>query len=678
MQTQYLKQKLNLILSQDFQPKLKDGRFSVVNQTNADFESQAGRATALLELTTDFCVAGKNKIVEMDQAFSDYSGINEAYITANGSFSSEAALAEMAKTAIGRKLVNEKTDTVIRRISFEDSHHAYIYNMLISWMKAWLFKSGNGKDGKFTVKSAPYKDAHRIVALDEGLRDHTHVVEIGPPDEDWNSDGVSERTAESYWNYNKVIYVNNMSNAQMNFYFAHVNGRKSVSALNFDIPLPGIEGSWCFESTNSNVGHLDIDEVPWENADLMWAWIMDYVVLNRLQAQFAACFETLGAAAFQPNWSNQESCMWQKSKLRFSFAKFSPTRAILRTALEGAPYSRNTMENNFIIDEVQYYRQFILSSSLLNYYMWYGLYALLTNELVGTDDWRAVCQGLTQVTGTLIRPEMRAYAITAVTGQEMPTMMSPGANLTIAYTDVIECRQLDEVESVDDSPGGPIMIDRLYAPVSGSLMLGAFGGELEAVEHLVATQKFSAKKEETGLLEDTEAFRLANMYRLFGHDTAFMNEHGTKVKPWGNVREAVLERGSMMKGSGAILMYEAFDSTARAGRHYQLPHILNAVRTGCTMTVYRPTLRITEYGSRTKTLVVRKELVRRRRTPVFTVKAAYVGAPQPLRATRRGEAVGQGFRDVAPGTTPSVPAPGVPEKEAVEPDPVSIESEGAA
>jgi hypothetical protein len=249
------------------------------------------------------------------------------------------------------------------------------------------------------------------------------------------------------------------------------------------------------------------------------------------------------------------------------------------------------------MDEAQYYRRFIATSAVLNYYMWFGLYAVMVNECIGHDDWRACLQGMTEGTAMLTKPEMRAYVISAITGHEMTTLMSPGANLTIDPTPMLHVRQVEVATVHDDSPVGPIKIDRLYAPVSGSLILGSVGGQLDAVKHLLAVQRFDKVGDYGHYMEDTEALAYANLYRLFGHDVVLTRMDGTRVKPWANVKEAVIERGSMFAPDGGITLYRCMSSTARSGRNYPLPHIGNLTQTNATLTIMRPTLSFNKYGN---------------------------------------------------------------------------------
>jgi hypothetical protein len=670
MQAQYLNQKLNFALGQGFQPRIQDGRFTIVNKTNAKFTCELGDSNALLELATDFTCVGRKKFVAIDSAYSDYSGINEKFISDTGSFDAEAALADFAKNAASKRLVNEKTDTLIKRGSYEDSHHVFIYNMLISWMKAWLYKNCNGSDNTFTVKSSPYKDSHRTISTGFGGEEFDHLITLGCPNPDMEDTSIGERNHDNYWTAGQVIYVNNMTNSQLNYYYAHVGGRTTATELNFDVDLPGIEGNWVFECAHAPMGHLEEDDAPWDNAETQWAWIMDYVVLNRLQSQFASCFETLSAACFQPSWSSQEACMWQEAELRFNFSKFSPTRAVIRSSLEGVAYRRSDLPRQFILDEAQYYRQHITHAAIMNYYMWYGLYALLHNECQGIDGWRNVCNGMSEVTQVLFRPEMRAYCISAVTGQEMTTLMSPGANFTVGYAQVLTVKDIAVEKVHDGSPAGPITVDKLYAPVSGSLLLGAFGGNLEMVEHLQAMQSFGALKDRCLYMDDLTTLKYANMYRLFGYDTTFEDRFRHLHKAWGNVREAVIEPASIIDGNGTPETLRIVDTVAREGRNYTLPHILNLVTANATMTIMRPTLVITEYQKRHKPITHRVELVRKRRTPEFRVKAAYVSAPQHLKVTRRvaGDPAGFGMAD--PDVPPREPITGVPEEILADPIPV--------
>jgi len=428
MNKQFIKDTLNVDFARNYRPVIKDGRFTMVNNTIVTASQSGANYRADLSLSTDFQYAGREKQTYVNDGYTDYSGFNKKYISEDGVFDPMAALSEFSRVHAEKRIVKEDTFAVLGRQIQTDSHEAFILNMLITWLKARLYKDNQCTDEILKVKTQPYRDAHVVVALDQAAEEHEHEIELGFPVDPEELVGAMWvlRARDNYWARPFVSHYSAGAPSQAQFYLSHVMGRKVTTALNFDVELPGLDTRELLldEVNGSNELPADFSEIPWTQPDIIWSWVMDYIKLNRLEQAFAAALETLGALSAQPMPSSMEATQWQKCKLTVVVAAFSPTRARIRSVLEGDPYKPFAAAEEFLIHEVSTMNHFLTACAITNYYMWYGLYTLLHNEARQRSDWRTVFTSVADELHVLYTPVMRAACISVITGREYSSCMS--------------------------------------------------------------------------------------------------------------------------------------------------------------------------------------------------------------------------------------------------------------
>jgi hypothetical protein len=608
MTSKFIDDMIDVSWSADSAPAMPHGRFTAVNKTMMHVDKGDRDYRAQLEVSADFQMCGRRKRCEINDHYTNFSGYNKKYITDVGTFDAMAALEEFSRVTIEKRLVKEDTYTLLSQQVQADSHEAFIYNMLISWLKAKMYRESGGKDDVFTVKTSPYKDSHSIYALDGIDEDRDHLISIGfPVDDDMISDNHWVlRTRDNYWSRPFVLHYNAAGQYQEQFYLLHVFGRNQVTSLNFDVALPSLDTRSLLLDPVNGRGSLPsgFDSIPWGSPDMIWTWIMDYVRLNRVEQGFAAAMEALGAMAVHPTFPTLEACVWQKAQLVVVLGQFSPTRGRIRTILEGEPYVPFAAAPEFVIAEGKAPARFITASAVMNYYMWYGLYAIIHNEANTRHDWRSTFSSISEELRALVSPTARACAVSAITGREYSTCMSYGSAFFVDTKDMDNVTELKNVTALDGTVGTSVPIDAVYAPVSGSLIAGTLAGDLEVIQHLKALQTVKTEGQRGMHYDKVALLKLSSMYRMFGYDTTLRDNHSRAERTvWAAARECVVEPASLGFDPTNMTSWSLERVVQRPGRHCDLPSLPSILHPGeVRMSYDRPMINITNWQTRANTL----------------------------------------------------------------------------
>jgi hypothetical protein len=463
-------------------------------------------------------------------------------------------------------------------------------------------------------------------------------VQLGPPvgDQYWQTHDAEFifRTSLNYWDRPYVLYYNASAKGQEWFYLLHTQGRTLDSGLNFDVKLPPLSSRelllWPINGTG--VVDTNLAQIPWDNDVIIWSWIFDYVHLNRLEQQFAAVLETFTSAVYQPMPPTMESTVWQRAVINITLAEFSPTRARVITALEGEAYRSNALADDYLIDEAMAPEHLLTAAALGNYYMWYGIYAMLVEYGLGNEDWRTAAGSTDGDLRVLYTAIARASAVAYLTGKEIPTCMSRGASMTIDFSQVIAATRLLGEHSIDGGEPRVVQIDSLYAPVSGALLLGTVVGSLAATQHLTSIQQVVAKP--LGTHEPADMLKAATVYRLFGHDVTMVDQatHEQFV-PYANVHECIIEPASTHYMSRTRASVYISDSRNREGRNIPLlPAATTLQQGGLAIEYKRPNLSLVEWQQRNVPVRCRLVPLVIPKPVQFLVKAPMVPVPVAIRA----------------------------------------------
>nr|CAE9672667.1 coat protein [Mucor hiemalis virus 4] len=625
--SEFIKDSINLSFSQNRDPIIKEGRFTATNDSIVFVSHHGQKFQADLSLSTSFQVAGRKKYVRHLGTHTDYSGFNRKFITDSGAYDPVSALEEFSKTNTDRAMLKPESLGFIHRHSQSDSHEAFLYNMLISWYKAKLYVDNDGEDDIFKVRTSPYRDSHCVIPLDRAYEDHLYEIEVGYPVnvQRMQSASWALRIKENYWARPYVLHYNASTVPQETFYLVHALGRTETSELNFDIEIPSLDTrELLLDPINGNQFLPDdFERIPWTQPDVLWQWIIDYVRLNRLEQPFAAAFETFGAMTYHPMPSTAEACSWNQAQLVVSLGQFSPTRARNRSNLEGEPYKPYALADEFMINEVESPARFITSSAICNYYMWYGIYTLIHNEARSRSAWRTAYTSVADELQVLTSAAARAASISAITGREYSSCMTDGCAMLVDLSLLGSYTEIPEIRDLDRAVLRPLQISAVYAPVSGSLVLGTMVNDFETTAHLTSNYVLDLKHPTTPSPDLTQLARAATVYRLFGHDLVLTNlVTGVPFNTWAAVRECVPDIATIDFDPMTPKHYRIDGSIVREGRSHILPppHVLLADNTA-TVLVQKPTVTLTKWGSRREPLRPSLVFSRKKKPVTFKVNA---------------------------------------------------------
>jgi len=438
--------------------------------------------------------------------------------------------------------------------------------------------------------------------------------------------------------------------------------RNQVSELNFDFAVPGIDNDKLIllDPIDPHGEGVDADaaeRVPWGDADMIWKWILDYVVLNRIEQQFAATLEVFGSMFFHPIWSSAEACQWQMSELVVVLGTFEPTRARLRTSLQGNPYSSDPDANLYVVSNQTKPISYLVNSAILNYYMWYGLYAAVYNDAADRDDWRSALSSVAGELQMLYTPHMRAFCLGILLNQEIPTNMSYGAGFYVSMAGVERVTKITHTLPGTTGEHAEVIVDALFAPVSGSLVLGTMSGDLEVVQHLKSNYRVDFHGTRTSTYDNVELLKTANIYRLFGHNiTLFDNITNDQIKPWAAVNECVIEPASIRFDPNKVMKITLGWSDSREGRTVPMPALGALGQAGfLNVTIQKPHLETIKF--RTSQTPVKVYVTAKRDKKPLTVKirSGFSYTPGTFRAKQTLVYKQQGFHEVETQLPPDNP-----------------------
>jgi hypothetical protein len=257
-----------------------------------------------------------------------------------------------------------------------------------------------------------------------------------------------------------------------------------------------------------------------------------------------------------------------------------------------------------------------------------------------------VFQSLEDELQVLITPLMRAATVSTVTGKEYASCMNYGCSMYIDTADMTFNRTITGIRSPDNSLGESINIAHMYAPVSGSLVLGTAAGDYECLQHLKAVQHIDNYDPETTKVSLDNSLQLINAYRLFGYDVVMREEDdGTEIIPWAAAKECVIEPSSIEFSTTTSRRYKIVESVARPGRNHVLPNVIHALRSGqITLTIQAPTIKLAVWQYRTRETPAFVRTTKIRKPARFLIKSPLTYNPVTFTARPISKVSRQGFR----------------------------------
>jgi hypothetical protein len=658
MITDYLNSFVRLGIGKAFEPRLGDGRFTMLNKSEVRVCIGEQRYSCALELSSDFQITGWKYGRASQEPKTYFYGYNKRYIDENGVYDPLRAIDEYSKSVPGLRLRKEDVAALASTDNLVDSQEAFIYNMLVSWFKARIYKDMNGKDNKVNVKQSAYRDSHVGIGIKGNYQDRDVEITLGAPI-DYEDDEITfnQRSAENYWSSPYVMRYTSTNLGQVSFYMIHVLGRSGQSGLACDIPIPGISMKDILLDPVGNVATNSFSEaaVPWSQPERLWLYIMDYVRLNRLEQAFAAALEMLGAIASQPMPSYQESALWHNMITTVNLSRFAPTRARIPSNLMGEGYIQDTNASDFVLEESRSPANFMTVSAVLNYTAWVGIYALFANYAEDCSNWRNAFCAMSDELAVLHSVDARAALISLVTGKELVTCFNANCYLTYDTSAMADITQL-EVDQVFEIGYDPIVrFDAVPAYVSGSLIIGTVATSIKTLAHLRPEQDFAVDR--YGSCDPASAAIISNTYRMFGHDVRLEHTMSGELYPvYANTADATVATFELLSRARDFDKIRVTDSIRRPGRSAELPGASLLHQMGkCTVRYLIPTIGVTAWKKRTMVHRPNTIITSRREAVVFRVSNMAEFSSSRFTVRNRGGIRHQDFHDVRVDPAPVRP-----------------------
>ncbi|QJW70332.1 coat protein [Erysiphe necator associated totivirus 4] len=580
-------------------PKFDKNSFSI--QSNTYVTAKQGDITFASELqsTTDFLLGGFNYEVTTIPVSTELSGINKRFVGDDGMYDLQSAVLEFQRTAPGMRITRTEIEALAKSSVTNDSHEAYILNMLISWLLAKFYKDNGSVEGKLEIKYSGYEDSHVRMKFNDVTDEHTTEYELGAPVEILPDVEIQQRLATKYWDKPYVLRYPATSRGAASFYLLHAFGRSKRSDINIDINLESVDFDNLYVEPIGGPSYaLSIDDVPWDNPETLWSWMMDYVLLNRLEHAFGAAFELLSSIAMQPKPSFQESVVWQETALQINIAKFTPTRARIPANLEGEAYRLESESSQLIKEDVRSPVLFLICGAIINYAMWVSLYALMDNETMDLSDWRAGIQGHMGAMQVFRNRDMRAALVSIIFGKEITSLMNENCFLTFS-PGLMPTRKHVTVDKVKE-PGytSRLILESIVPYVSGALLLGVVSSDFRTISCLRSSNSITA--DDYGTYSVEEAIQLSTLYRVFGHDITISHDRtAEEYLMFANTSECVPCTSTIIGNTRYFDRVTAVSNLRTLGRHSSLlPLATYKNKATTTYTIAKPEIMVVKLGLR--------------------------------------------------------------------------------
>jgi hypothetical protein len=179
----------------------------------------------------------------------------------------------------------------------------------------------------------------------------------------------------------------------------------------------------------------------------------------------------------------------------------------------------------------------------------------------------------------------------------MPTAQTYGAGFYVDLSDMGDHMSIANVVFKEEGAVRNVGVDAIYAPVSGSMILGTVAGNLSMVDHLKSIQVIPQNNVYDTVVNNLDLVKVINCYRLFGHDVTLYDHALTSFTvPWANARHCIIEPACVFFDPKRPKTYSIERSHPRSGRYDPITPIIELLRSGgATFSVTKPTLAPTEW-----------------------------------------------------------------------------------
>uniref|UniRef100_A0A2V0RNR3 Major capsid protein n=1 Tax=viral metagenome TaxID=1070528 RepID=A0A2V0RNR3_9ZZZZ len=598
------------------------GSYDVSSTTVAKLESGNSKFETSINSSVTFTATGINVTLEKAGGYADYRGINTELISTAGRVDIEK-LKKVIGTNKGIDAANQRNYIQsLDSANTSDSHHAIILTMLQSYINAAIRDSteqtrqniGPGYDasgrqgtylnpggdlGRNTINLGQnagttslllkdYRDSHVIMSSEDDGPCFKRVSQpIGPPNDLNPSGDGDDRPAEhnpanlGAADHSNVIFIPWLGPKANTFYLLHAAGRQNAdgSNANYMYNTPGIAINrfvfrWDNGTHNDAGDYADPDEVDWTQPDTMWAYIIAYVKLNRVEHTLAHVHEIIARTTFYPESASAEGWTYKSAGLNVFIPAPAYFRGKYEPLLKGEPFKLDAvgMELTFL-DQTTALKE-IMVGGLINYTSLIGLWSIFFEYTLHYNDLNVAYAHCNAQYPMLAEPHSQmAFGVGALTGRDPLTLFEPGIGVTYNMRQYMMgglypyVRPSSKTSDLSDFVIEDLRLNTegvFHCPVSPCLIYGKAADMLTGCAHCTDGFKMSELHADI-TLDFKDALRLTNAYRLFGRDVTLMQTSGPQEEftPWSPAHMVGIQPNSIAHDATFNTQYIVVGSSQR-------------------------------------------------------------------------------------------------------------------
>nr|AFH09415.2 capsid protein [Xanthophyllomyces dendrorhous virus L2] len=288
--------------------------------------------------------------------------------------------------------------------------------------------------------------------------------------------------------------------------------------------------------------------------------------------------------------------------------------------MEGEAMVTDMDAHDFVLDETKTPRKALFSGAMINYLAFMGLHAILSNYASRHENWRSAFLHSHEELAILHDRTVRAALTSVITGKEMVTFMNPNLFVSYDVTPMVNVSKVSFEEVLERGYPSSLPVHGVVPMVSGSLFLSANASDVASQCHLEQGMKVTV--DEYGTVSPEDALRVAQMYRMFGHELEIRSEKTEEIHElFAPVQECVIYPSALLYNTRDTDRLKLVSSLRRPGRSSTIPDV-SALTAGQTITIDYTIPRIGMHYFNKRVLPIAPSMVlpQRKREITFRVK----------------------------------------------------------
>jgi hypothetical protein len=571
--------------------------------------------------------------------FADYRGLNSELLDPNGRPDLEK-LKKVIGTNKGIDAANQRNFIQsVDTANTADAHHAIVTNMYQSYLSAAFrdstvqtranvgsYYTAKGRQevylnpgdeanrnrisldqnaGTFFLLNKNYRDSHVIFSNEDGGTTFNRVeVNIGPPnDNDPSAEGddrPADFTAANFGaaDHTNVIYIPWLGPRGNTFYALHAAGRNNAEdqAASYLFNVPGVMVNryvfrWDNGTHNSQADYSAPADVEWRDPGQIWAYLIAYVKLNRIESQFAIVHEIISRTTFYPEAASAEGATYKSSKLTVTLPAPAYFRGKYEPLLKGEPYKTNANGIDLTFSDQTTALKEVIAAGLLNYTSIMGIWATAFEYTLSYESYSIAYAQVISTYPQLTSPhEQMAFGVGAITGRDPYTMFEAGIGVSWDLQDYMIGGLRPWVrESYPDANVDDFVIDgnrldtssTFHLPVSPCLLYGKLNGLLSGISHVTDGFTLDGLHADT-TLDYNDALKVTNAYRIFGQNITLQQTSGAQdqFSPWSPTHMIGIQPDSIAFDPTYNTHYILIDSVQRENYGKVITGAVDAMHSG--------------------------------------------------------------------------------------------------